>query len=165
MESRVKLLGHPIHPMLIVFPLGLLATATIFDVLYVATANPDLSTFSFWALVGGIIGGLVAAVFGALDWMAIPRDTRARRIGAIHGVGNVIVVGVFALSLSTRLSESAYLPNLAPLVLALLGAGLALVTAWLGGELVFRLRMGVDDGAGMNATNSIAREGPVKIEA
>ncbi|HET8785745.1 MAG TPA: DUF2231 domain-containing protein [Candidatus Limnocylindrales bacterium] len=46
MESRLKLLGHPIHPMLIVFPLGPLATAAVFDILYVATANDDLATFS-----------------------------------------------------------------------------------------------------------------------
>ena len=51
MESRIKLLGHPIHPMLIVFPLGLLSTAVVFDVLYVVTGNVDLSTFAFWALV------------------------------------------------------------------------------------------------------------------
>ena len=165
MESRVKLLGHPVHPMLIVFPLGLLATATIFDVLYVVTANPDLSTFSFWALAAGIVGGLVAAAFGLIDWMAIPKGTRARRVGAVHGIGNLIVVGLFALSLATRLSASDYLPSLLPLILALLGAGLALVTAWLGGELVFRLRMGVDDSAGLNASNSIARDGAAKIQA
>ena len=66
MESREKLLGHPIHPMLIVFPLGLLATATIFDIAYLITGNTELSTFSFWALVAGIVGGLLAAVFGFL---------------------------------------------------------------------------------------------------
>src|SRR4051794_17757815 len=66
MESRVKLLGHPVHPMLIVYPLGLLSAAVIFDLLYVVTGNPDLSTFSFWALVAGLVGGLAAAIFGLI---------------------------------------------------------------------------------------------------
>jgi uncharacterized membrane protein len=163
MESRLKLLGHPVHPMLIVFPLGLLATAVVFDILYIVTGNRDLATFSFWAMVAGIIGGLLAAVFGLLDWMAIPKDTRARRIGAIHGVGNVVVVGLFALSLVTRWNAPAYLPDILPLVFALLGAGLALFTAWLGGELVYRLRVAVDDDANLNASNSISREGIAEV--
>jgi uncharacterized membrane protein len=163
MESRLKLLGHPIHPMLIVFPLGLLATAVVFDVLYVVTANDDLATFSYYALIAGIVGGLLAAVFGLLDWTKIPRDTRARRIGAVHGGGNVLVTGLFALSLLSRWGDPTYLPNTLPLILGLVGAGIALVTAWLGGELVYRLRVAVDDDANLNASNSISREGIAEV--
>lgn len=164
METRIKLLGHPVHPMLIVFPLGLLATAVVFDVLYIITGNRDLSTFSFWALVAGLVGGLAAAVFGLIDWLAIPKGTRARRIGAFHGVGNLVVVGLFGLSLLTRLSSSSYLPNLTPFLFGLVGLGLALVTAWLGGELVFRLRVGVDEDAHIDASNSIARDGALEVK-
>ena len=163
MESRLKLLGHPIHPMLIVFPLGLLATAVIFDILYVATGDGDLATFSYYALIAGVIGGLLAAVFGLLDWTKIPKDTRARRIGAIHGGGNVVVTGLFLLSLLSRWGDADYLPNTLPLILGLLGAVLALFTAWLGGELVYRLRVAVDDDANLNASNSISREGIAEV--
>jgi uncharacterized membrane protein len=163
MESRLKLLGHPIHPMLIVFPLGLLATAVIFDILYVASGNADLATFSYFALIAGVVGGLLAAVFGLLDWMKIPKDTRARRIGAIHGVGNVVVTGLFLLSLLTRWGDPEFLPGTLPLILGLLGAVLALFTAWLGGELVYRLRVAVDDDANLNASNSISREGIAEV--
>jgi len=156
MESKAKLLGHPIHPMLIVFPLGLLATATIFDVAYLVTGNADLSTFSFWALVAGIVGGLLAAIFGFLDWLAVPSGTRAKRIGMMHGLGNLVVTGLFVLSLASRWSSPAYLPNILPAILSILGAGLALFTAWLGGELVYRLRVAVDDGANLDAENSLA---------
>lgn len=165
MESRLKLLGHPIHPMLIVFPLGLLATAVVFDVLYVITEYADLATFSFYGLIAGIIGGLLAAIFGLIDWLKIPKGTRARRIGAIHGVGNVVVVGLFALSLISRWQQPAYLPSLTPLVFGFLGAGLALFTAWLGGELVYRLRVAVDEDANLNATNSISREGIAEVRS
>lgn len=163
MESRLKLLGHPIHPMLIVFPLGLLATAVIFDILYVATGNADLATFSYYALIAGVVGGLLAAVFGLLDWMKIPKDTRARRIGALHGGGNVVVTGLFLFSLLSRWGDPDYLPNTLPLILGLLGAVLALFTAWLGGELVYRLRVAVDDDANLNASNSISREGIAEV--
>jgi uncharacterized membrane protein len=159
----VKLLGHPIHPMLIVFPLGLLATAVVFDILYVATANDDLATFSYYATLAGVIGGLLAAVFGVLDWSKIPKDTRARRIGAVHGVGNVIVMGLFVLSLASRWGDHTYLPSVLPMVLGLVGALIALFTAWLGGELVYRLRVAVDDDANLNASNSISREGIAEV--
>jgi uncharacterized membrane protein len=164
-ESRIKVVGHPVHPMLIVYPLGLLSSAVVFDVLYMATGNVDLATFSFWALAAGLLGGLAAAIFGFIDWLAIPKGTRAKRIGAFHGGGNLVVVLLFALSFVTRLDGAAFLPDLVPFLLALVGAGIALITAWLGGELVYRLRVAVDDDAGLNASNSLAREGLVDRNA
>lgn len=165
METRIKFLGHPVHPMLIVYPLGLLSTAVVFDILYLATGNADLATFSFWALLAGLVGGLAAAIFGLIDWLAIPKATRARRIGAFHGAGNVAVVALFALSFWARLDGAQYLPDTLPLILGVLGAAIALVTAWLGGELVYRLRVAVDDDANLDASSSIAREGLVDVEA
>jgi uncharacterized membrane protein len=64
MESRVKLFGHPIHPMLIVFPAGLFTSAVIMDVLYLIFGNPVLATVSFYMIIIGVVGGLLAAVFG-----------------------------------------------------------------------------------------------------
>lgn len=163
MESRSKLLGHPVHPMLIVFPLGLLSAAVIFDLGYLVTGNEDLAVFSFWAIAAGVVGGLVAAVFGAWDWLAVPSGTRAKRVGLAHGVGNVVVVALFAASWSLRLDDAAFLPDLLPLLLGVAGAALALLTAWLGGELVYRLRVGVDEDAHLDASNSL-REGVADFE-
>jgi len=67
MESKVKLMGHPIHPMLIVFPLGLLAASLGFDIGYLKTGNPEFAIVSYWAISAGIIGGLLAAIFGLAD--------------------------------------------------------------------------------------------------
>jgi uncharacterized membrane protein len=163
MESRLKVLGHPVHPMLIVFPLGLLSTAVIFDVLYALTGNEDLAVFSFWAIAAGVVGGVLAAVFGLIDWLGLPRESRARRIGLVHGGGNVVVMALFAVSWVLRRDDPAYLPELLPLVVAIIGAGLALGTAWLGGELVYRLRVGVDDDAALDASSSLARDGVVEV--
>ncbi len=165
METRIKVLGHPVHPMLIVLPLGLLATAAVFDVLYVVTGNPDLATFAYWAVLVGVIGGLLAAIFGLIDWLAIPKGTRARSVGALHGAGNVVVVALFGLSWLARGGSGPYLPDTLPMLLALAGVAIALVTAWLGGELVYRLRVAVDDDAGLDASSSLASHGPVDVEA
>lgn len=165
MESKIKLLGHPVHPVLVVYPLGLLSTAVIFDVLYLLSDNADLATFAFWAILAGVIGGLAAALFGLWDWLAIPSGTRAKRLGLIHGGGNVVVTGLFALSWILRLEDRAYLPeNPLPLILGLIGVALALFTAWLGGELVYRLRVGVDDGANLDATSSLDRDGVADVD-
>ena len=155
MESRVKLAGHPVHQMLIVFPLGLLATAVVFDVIFLVTDNVLWTQAAYFMIGAGVVTGLAAAVPGALDWLAIPRGTRAKRIGLIHGVGNVLVVALFALSWYLRSGQPASPPTEA-VVAGLLGAGLSVVTGWLGGELVDRLGVGVDPGAHLDAPSSLS---------
>ena len=155
MESRAKILGHPIHQMLVPFPFGLLATAVIFDAVYLIWGNPAMATVSYWMIVAGIIGGLVAAPFGLIDWLAIPRGTRAKAIGLLHALGNVAVLLLFAGSLLLRRATLGP-PDTAAFALALAGVALAGVTGWLGGELVDRLGVGVDDGAHLNAPNSLS---------
>ena len=139
--------------MLIVFPLGLLATSVVFDIVRLATGNPYWAEISYWMLLSGLIGGGLAAVFGFIDFTAIPKNTRARRVGAIHGIGNVVVMVLFLLSWLMRNNNITYL---APIGLSIAGTGLALVTAWLGGELVDRLAVGVDEGAHANSPSSLS---------
>jgi uncharacterized membrane protein len=155
MESKAELLGHPIHPMLIVFPLGLLATAVIFDIIGLIIGNGRWSEVSFWMIGAGIIGGLISAVFGLIDWSAIPNGTRAKRIGLLHGGGNVVVVLLFIISWFMRRSAPAS-PSTFAYVLSFVGFGLAFFTGWLGGELVDRLGVGVDEGAHVNAPSSLS---------
>jgi uncharacterized membrane protein len=154
MESSAKAAGHAIHQQLIVFPLGLLATAVVFDLLQLATDNDDFATASYFMIAAGVLTGLVAALFGLIDYLAVPTGTRARRVGAVHGAGNVIVVLLFAVSWLLRRDEPSYVADDAALILALAGAALAVVTGWLGGELVGRLGVGVDDDAGLDAPAS-----------
>lgn len=156
MESKVKLFGHPVHPMLIVLPLGLLSAAVVFDIVYLVTGDHVFSSVAFWNIAAGVVGGLAAAIFGASDWSHIPRDTRARRIGLWHGGGNVVVVVLFSLSWLLRLGQDGYEPGVLAYLLSFGGLGLAAVTGWLGGELVDRLGVGVDPGANLNAPNSLS---------
>jgi uncharacterized membrane protein len=156
MESRAKLLGHPIHPMLIVFPLGLLGMAVIFDALYLATGNQGLGTAAYWNITAGLVAGVIAAIPGFLDWVAIPGQTRAKQIGALHGFGNGVVLVLFFASWLQRQDAAPHLPTTLPFVLELVGVGLALWTGWLGGELVDRLGVGVDTGAHLDSPSSLS---------
>lgn len=155
MRARARFLGHSVHQMLIVFPLGLLATAVVFDLIYLSTGIPVTAAVSYWMLAAGLVGGVLAAPFGLIDWLAIPTGTRAKRIGAMHGGGNVLVLLLFAASFFLR--DTQYTPQLGEMGWAFVGGALALVTAWLGGELVDRLAVGVDDDAGLNAPSSLEK--------
>jgi uncharacterized membrane protein len=155
MEARAKLFGHAIHAMLIAFPVGLLVTGVVFDLVHLISRNGHWALISYWMIAAGIVGGLIAAVFGLIDYLAIPVGTRARRIGRTHGIGNVIVVVLFAASWWLRRSSPTE-PSLVALILSFAGVALAAVTAWLGGELVERMGVGVDDGAHLDAPSSLS---------
>lgn len=167
MESKAKLFGHPIHTILIVFPLGLLATSCVFDIINLLTGNGYWSAIAYWMIYAGIIGGLAAAIFGLIDWIAIPWGTRAKAIGLWHGLGNGIVVLLFIASCVLRRDVPSQ-PSTLAMTLSFLGVGLAVITGWLGGELVNRMGVGVDTGAHLNSPNSLsgrpASEGMKSVE-
>jgi uncharacterized membrane protein len=155
MESRAKLLGHPIHPMLIPFPLGLLGAAFVFDLIDAWGGSEALGQAAHYMIAAGIVSGLLAAVFGAIDWLAIPGGTRAKRIATLHGLGNVAIVALFAIVWLIRRDEAANQTTLVLVIEAIAVVG-AVVTGWLGGELVDRLGVGVDRDAHLNAPSSLS---------
>ncbi|MBD2705097.1 DUF2231 domain-containing protein [Spirosoma sp. BT702] len=156
MESKAKLAGHAAHPILVVFPLGLLATSVIFDGVYLLNKNQKMVLVAYWMITAGLISGFAAAIPGWIDWLAIPAYTRVKRIGLFHGVGNVVVLLLFGASWLWRTGEPGYQPP----ALALISSGLAFMltalTGWLGGELVDRLGVGIDDNANLNAPNLLS---------
>jgi uncharacterized membrane protein len=155
MHAKARLFGHPIHQMLIVFPLGLLGTSLLFDILYLATGGEHWALASYYMIAAGILSGLLAAPFGLIDWLSIPGGTRAKRIGGLHGGGNVVVLLLFALSWFLR-RDLPTDPSGLEIGLSALGVLLALCTGWLGGELVDRLGVGVDEGANVDAPSSLS---------
>ena len=161
MNKPVKLLKHPVHPMLIVFPLGLLATGVIFDLIAKFSGNNGLYGVSYWMIAAGIVGGLLAAIFGFMDWLSIHPNTRAKRVGGWHGLGNLTIVILFAISWWLRSTDPNRVPSTLAFSLSLLGFLMALVTGWLGGELVYRLGMAVEEGANENAPNSLTSDQPL----
>jgi uncharacterized membrane protein len=155
MQAKARLFGHPIHQMLIVFPLGLLGTSLLFDILYLVTGGDHWAQVSYYLVAAGILSGLIAAPFGLIDWLAIPGGTRAKRIGLLHGGGNVVVLLLFVLSWLLR-RDAPTAPGGLEVGLSAAGVVLSLVTGWLGGELVDRLGIGVDDGANVDAPSSLS---------
>ena len=156
MEARAKLFGHPVHQMLIVLPLGILTGVVIFDIIHLLAGGAQWALIAYWLIPVGVAGGLLAAVFGFADWTKIPAGTRAKRVGALHGVGNVAVVLLFVVSWLLRRGPGISDPGVVPVVLSLAGGGLSMLTGWLGGELVDRLGVGVDDGANLDAPSSLS---------
>lgn len=156
MESKAKVFGHPAHPMLIVFPLGLFIMAVVCDIIYLVGHNPIFATIAFYDIAGGLIGGVLAAAVGLRDYLAIPSGTRAKRIGTYHGLGNLTIVVLFLVSWLLRLNAIEHAPSVLALIFSFAGIILGGMTAWLGGELVDRLGVGVDPGANLNAPNSLS---------
>ncbi len=158
MRSRVRAGGHAVHPILIVFPLGLLTTAVGFDILRLVT---DRTSFAFTAahvIAAGVLLGVVTSATGWLDWLlAVPRGTRARRVGLVHGLANTVVLVLFALSWLLRAGAADWDASVLALVLAWSGLVVAGVGGWLGGELVERLGVSVEQGAHPDAPNSLSK--------
>jgi uncharacterized membrane protein len=155
MQSRARLLGHSLHQILIAFPLGLLGMSVAFDVLRLVTGDRMWSMVSFYMIGAGVLCGLAAAGAGLIDYLAIPPTTRARRIGRMHGLLSVLLVVLFACSWLIRRSDSSTV-IVSALALSLLGGGLLAIAGWLGGELVTRMGVGVDDGAHLDAQSSLS---------
>jgi uncharacterized membrane protein len=124
--------------------------------IYLVSGYSQWTVVSYYMIGAGVVGGLAAAVFGWLDWFAIPGGTRAKRLGLWHGLGNVVVVALFILSWLLR-RDAPDTPTTGAVVAALTGLVLAVFTGWLGGELVDRLAVGVDDGAHLNAPSSLSK--------
>lgn len=155
MKGPARVLGHAIHPILVVFPLGLLTIVPFLDVTFLATRNTLWAQMAFWMSAFGIIGGLLAAVAGLIDWRAIPRHTRAYRVGLTHMLVNVAAIAAYAVSFAFRLSWGATSGAAWPVVLAFIGLAIMAVGGWLGGELVEQHGVGVREGAHLDAPSSL----------
>jgi uncharacterized membrane protein len=164
MDSRLKIAGHAVHPMLIPLPLGMFLGTLIFDVVYVLTDDLEYATVSFFMAVLGAVGGVAAAATGAVDYVNIPKGTRAKRVGTVHAISNDIVIALFALSAFLRYRADDYEPSTLALTLTFAGAAASIVTGWLGGELVERLGVGVDADAHLDATSSLKDEPMLRVQ-
>lgn len=142
--SRASVAGHPIHPMLIPLPIGLLVAALASDIAYTVTDRELFAEMAVWLVGGGLLTGALAMVAGAVDFFLIERARRSRA-GKVHAWGNGVVLAVAAVNLATRLllgAEAAIVPW--GLALSALTGLLLAVTGWYGGELSYRLQVGVD---------------------
>lgn len=141
MASRASIGGHPIHPMLIPFPIGLLVFSLIADLIYLWRGNPVWEDYiAFYTLLGGIIGAAAAAIPGLIDWATLT-DRAAVRVANWHARVNITGLLIFIASFYLRTTSGAtWIVNMPmlPIILSCIGVlGLG-VAGYLGGELVFR---------------------------
>lgn len=151
--SRAAIAGHPIHPMLIPFPIALLAAALVVDVLYLFYGNETLAQVALWLVGAGLATGLLAMVFGAVDFFLIGRARRSRA-GRIHAIGNGVVLALAAVNLGVRLLlgvEESVVPY--GIALSAVVAVLLVITGWYGGELSYRLLVGADPAGEADASH------------
>jgi uncharacterized membrane protein len=131
--------GHPFHPMLVTVPIGAWVASFAFDLASRSAGEAEVFVkASFWLIVVGIIGAVVAALFGLLDLLTIRRGTRAFRTGVTHMILNTVALGLFGVSLLLRrdhlddgdVTVGGFVVSSAALVI--LGA-----SGWLGGMLTY----------------------------
>lgn len=147
MASPASIGGHPIHPMIIPFPIALWVFSLVADVIFLWRGNPVWRDYiAFYTLLGGIIGAAAAAVPGLIDWLSL-KDPEVVKIANWHARLNVIALLIFAASLYLRtLGGSAMVSgsHTIPFGLSVLGVILISISGWLGGEMVFKHGVAVE---------------------
>ena len=133
MSTRVTVAGHPIHPMLVTLPIGLWVFSLVCDFAFVFTGDERWAVTAYFTLGGGIVGALLAAVPGLLDFLGM-HDTRAKRIGAYHLVLNLAIVAAQAASFWLRSQYG--LSEVLPRGISIAAVAALIAAGWLGGHLV-----------------------------
>src|SRR5581483_2716107 len=108
MRSKVAIAGHPLHPMLVPLPIGLLFGAVVADFAYLLTDKDTMwYDIAFWALIGGVVTALIAAVAGFAEFWLMARHMDGREMAIAHMVMNLTVVALFTVSIILRLNNNA----------------------------------------------------------
>jgi uncharacterized membrane protein len=156
MASRASIGGHPIHPMLIPFPIGLLVFSFVADLIFLWRGNPVWKDYvAFYTMLGGIIGGAAAAIPGLIDWATLT-DRAAVKVANWHARINITTLVIFIGSFYLRTnSGAAWIPNtpMLPFILSIVGLIGLTIAGWLGGQLVFKHGVAVEA-----ATNEAPRQ-------
>jgi uncharacterized membrane protein len=144
MRTPASIAGHPIHPMIVPIAIGGFLLSFIFDIVCLSTGHVDpWSTVAFYTMIGGIVGALVAAVFGLVDLLSLPAGY-TKHVALTHMGINLVVVALFACNAWLRHGEPN--PSGTPFILSIVGVALLVVSGWLGGKMVYEAGVGVSMG-------------------
>lgn len=141
MKDKVRFANHPIHPMLVPFPIGLWVFSLVADIIYLASDNVSWATVAYYSMAGGIIGAIAAAVPGFLDYLAL-KPSRIRDIAFRHLLFNVVALILFIVNFFVREAGTV---SAGPFILSIVGVLLIMVSGWLGGHMVYVQGMAVDE--------------------
>jgi uncharacterized membrane protein len=139
--------GHPYHPILVTIPIGAWVASVVFDVVALASAEKEaaFAQGAYWLIGIGIIGAVLAAVFGLMDLLVIPRGTKAFRTGLTHMTLNLIVVVLFVVDFAVRASQGSEKASIAGFILSLVALALLSASGMLGGKLAYHYGVRVAD--------------------
>lgn len=132
--------AHPFHPILVTVPIGAWVASLVFDIVSVAVSEEEavFAAGAYWLIALGVVGALAAAAFGVLDLLAIPRGTRAFKVGLTHMSLNLGVVALFVVDFLVRTGQGHEEFNGLATVISAVALALLGVAGWLGGELAYR---------------------------
>lgn len=140
--STVAIAGHPLHPLIVTFPIAFLTGTLATDLIYWYTGDFFWARASFWLIIGGFVTGLLAAATGLVDFFKITR-VRQHSAGWIHLIGNVTALLLSLFNLGLRWSDRAEAILPAGLIVSLIVAAVLGITGWYGAELVYRHKVAV----------------------
>lgn len=155
MSTRASVHNHPIHPMLIVFPLGLWVFSIICYAVFLATSAPVWRTVSLYSMGGGVVGGILAAVPGTIDFLTLG-PSRVLTIAMTHMICNTVALTVFTIALVLALFWEGH--PLVPFILSLFGLLAMGIGGWLGGSLVYEHGVGVSSVASHVQTEEMVEQ-------
>lgn len=138
--------GHPFHPILVTIPIGTWVASLIFDLFGLGFGDPSAFVLGAQVLIAiGVIGALLAAIFGFIDFTGIASGTPAKRTATIHLALNLAAVALFAVNYFVRAASGHDAVNIAGLMLTIIGLAAVAVSGWLGGKLAYHYGVRVAD--------------------
>jgi uncharacterized membrane protein len=138
---QVTLMGHPLHPQLIVLPAGLLPFSFVLDAMHAATRDQSYADAAYYTMIGGFLGGVAAGAAGAADYGTIPSDSKAKEVGRLHGMMNLGLLALTGLNLLMRRKRRS--AGAVQMTVSLITIAGLTVSAWYGGHLVYHHGMRV----------------------
>ena len=132
-----RILGHSVHPVIVVSPLCLLSLAVVFDFIHLLGGVAAFAVVSYWMMATGLIAGFLTAALWWIDRVAAPRDPRSKNSGVAYGIVNTAVLLLYTGSWYARYNDPGT-PELLATIFSTLGAGMGMIGSWLGGELFDR---------------------------
>jgi uncharacterized membrane protein/nitrite reductase/ring-hydroxylating ferredoxin subunit len=143
MRSKAQIKGHPIHPILVGFPIAFFTGTLLFDILAQTNDRPEFGTIGYYLEIAGIIAALITAIPGIIDYFfTLPPKSSGKKRGTLHGLINITVVIIFSVAWYYRKGEAASFGVIIGLeALGVIGLG---ISGWLGGTMVYRNQIGVD---------------------
>jgi uncharacterized membrane protein len=144
MRTPASIASHPIHPMIVPLPIGLWIFSFICDLTFVLGSGVSLwFTLGFYTMIGGTIGGVIAAIPGTIDMLSL--QGRVKKLALTHMGLNVTIVLLYAVNIGMRISEPAV--GGLPLTLSIVAVVLLGTSGWLGGHMVYVHRVAVNEPA------------------